>query len=117
MPQVIIALGSNCHQSAHIQWAAQRLARCLDDLRFSRRLWTADIHGSGAQYMNCLAIGVTFLNAERLQQELKAIESETGRTPGRVTIDLDLMLYDDLRYHERDGPRPYIQQLITDIQP
>ncbi len=39
----------------------------------------------------------------------------SGRTKQQVTIDLDLMLYDDERYHLRDWPHPYIQQLIDDV--
>ena len=47
---------------------------------------------------------------------LKAIEKEGHRSRGHVTIDLDLMLYNDARYHEKDWPRPYIQLLINDIE-
>ena len=116
MNNVIIALGSNHQQAAHIEWASQRLASVVRSLRFSRRLWTADSHGRGMSYMNRLACGTTSLTADDLQQALKAIETETRRTPGRVTIDLDLMLYGDSRYHLSDWPRPYIQQLLPDIQ-
>lgn len=112
---VIIALGSNCRQAVHIQWASQRLTTLLHDLRFSRLLWTQDIHGTGIFYMNRLAIGTTDLTADALQQTLKSIEAETGRTAGSVTIDLDLMQYGDRRYHEKDWSRPYIRQLIPDV--
>lgn len=115
MPQVLIALGSNYLQSAHIEWASQRLSAIVCDLRFSRKLWTKDIHGHGILYMNRLACGTITLSADQMQQALKAIEAETHRTSGCVTIDLDLMQYDDERYHLADWPRPYIQQLIPDI--
>jgi 2-amino-4-hydroxy-6-hydroxymethyldihydropteridine diphosphokinase len=116
MNNVIIALGSNLQQAAHIEWASQRLAAVVQSLRFSRRLWTADIHGRGMFYMNRLACGTTSLTADELQQALKAIETETRRTPGRVTIDLDLMQYGDERFHLSDWTRPYIQQLLPDIR-
>ena len=116
MPQVIIALGSNTQQAAHMQWATTRLARLLGSLRMTRRLWTEDIKGSDCLYMNCLAAGTTTLTADELTQALKTIEAETGRTKGRVTLDLDLMLYDARRYHLSDWPRPYIQQLLPDLQ-
>ena len=134
MVNVIIALGSNHLQAAHIEWASQRLAAVVQSLRFSRRLWTEDIHGRGIFYMNRLAFGTTTLSATDLQRALKAIEAESGRvlspkagslsqgmlpavlpqTP-HVTIDLDLMLYGDDRFHLSDWPRPYIQQLINDV--
>lgn len=115
MCQVLIALGSNWQQALHMTWASQRLTAILGDIRFSRLLWTEDIHGTGIFYMNRLAVGTTTLSPEALQQVLKAVEADTGRTSDHVTIDLDLMQYDQQRYHERDWSRPYIQRLIPDI--
>jgi 2-amino-4-hydroxy-6-hydroxymethyldihydropteridine diphosphokinase len=113
---VIIALGSNWQQAAHIEWATQRLTGLLDVLRLSRKLWTEDIHGTGIFYMNRLAAGTTTLTANELTTALKAIETEARRSPEHITIDLDLMQYGDNRYHFRDWPRPYIQKLLPDIQ-
>lgn len=111
--QIIIAIGSNYLQSVHIQWASERLETLLGDCHMSRRLWTADIKGSGKMYQNRLAYGTTTLSAEELQQTLKQIEASAGRTKERVTIDLDLMQYDTRRYHEKDWQRPYILRLIS----
>ena len=113
--RVIIALGSNCRQAAHIHWASERLTFLLDDCRLSRMLWTADIKGSGRWYINRLATGYTELSTDQLRQLLKQIEAETGRTPEQVTIDLDLMQYDEQRYHEKDWQRPYVTSIINDI--
>ena len=112
---VMIALGSNYQQSPHIQWASQRLCTLLDNVRFSRCLWTRDVKGRDAWYMNRLAWGTTSLSAEELQAELKAMERLTHRSSGRVTIDLDLMQHNATRYHQQDWARPYIQQLYDDI--
>mgnify|MGYP002622603276 CR=1 FL=1 len=112
---VIIALGSNHQQAVYIQWASERVMQLLDDCRLSRCLWTADIKGTGKWYMNRLAIGMTDLSADDLQVMLKETEALTGRTKDMVTIDLDLMQYDDCRYHEKDWQRPYIQNIIQDI--
>lgn len=105
---VIIALGSNHLPSVHIQWASQRLAHLLNDVRLSRRLWTKDIKGTGIWYQNRLVFGTTTLSVDQLQAQLKSIEAETGRTKQRVTLDLDLMQYDRQRYHERDWNRPWM---------
>jgi 2-amino-4-hydroxy-6-hydroxymethyldihydropteridine diphosphokinase len=110
--RVIITLGSNSRQAAHIHWASERLSYLLDDCRFSRMLWTADIKGSGRWYMNRLVVGKTELSVDDLQNLLKQIESETRRTHEAVTIDLDLMQYDEQRYHEKDWQRPYVTMLI-----
>ncbi len=113
---VLVALGSDTLQAAHIQWASQRLSQLLNGLHLSRTLWTADIHGTGRYYMNRLAVGTTTLPADQLQQALKAVEQASLRSPGRVTIDLDLMQYGTLRYHLRDWPRNYIQRLLPEVQ-
>ena len=113
--RVIIALGSCCRQVAHIRWASERLTYLLDECRLSRMLWTADIKGSGRWYMNRLTTGHTELSVDDLQQLLKKTEAETGRTQEMVTIDLDLLLYDEQRYHEKDWHRPYVSTIINDI--
>ena len=112
MASVLIALGSNYHQSAHIQWASQRLAALLDGVTMSRVLWTPDIHGRGLWYMNRLLRARTTLSPTQLNELLKQTEQETRRTKEHVTIDLDLMQYDTERYHLADWERPYIQKLI-----
>ena len=112
MASVLIALGSNYHQSVHIQWASQRLSALLSDVTLSRVLWTPDIHGRGQWYMNRLLRAKTSLSPTQLTSLLKQIEQETQRTKQHVTIDLDLMQYDQQRYHLDDWQRPYIQQLL-----
>ncbi len=111
--KVLISLGSNSRQSAHIQWASQRLSIILFNPSFSRVMWTSDSKGTGRMYMNRLVSGSTEMTLEKIEEKLKAIEHETGRTSDMVTIDLDLMSYDERRYHLKDWSRPYIQQLIN----
>ena len=115
MVNVIISLGSNYHQGVHIQWASERLSQLLSDVHYSRKLWTQDIHHRNIWYMNRLVIAKTSLSVEELERTLKAIETETLRTPEHITIDLDLMQYDGQRYHLKDWSREYIQLLIDDI--
>ena len=112
---VIIALGSNERQAVHIRWATERLSCLLDDVHYSRILWTADVKGSGKWYMNRLVAGTTELPKEALEQWLKKTEAETGRTKEKVTIDLDILQYDDQRYHEKDWERKYVVDIINDI--
>ena len=115
MSHVIIALGSNTLQQAHIQWASQALATLLSDIKTSRVIWTPDIKGSGQWYLNRLVAGCTLLSKEQLEQQLKALEQRAGRTRQRINIDLDLMMFDQEKLHLRDWPRPYIQNLLPDI--
>ena len=116
MAYVLVALGSNCRPDVYMTWAAQRLCVLLEKVQYSRRIWTHDIKGSGVMYLNQLVAGSTSLTAKELETALKVIEREGRRSKEHVTIDLDLMQYDDMRYHEKDWPRPYIQLLIKDIE-
>ncbi len=115
MHRVLIALGSNHCQPVHIQWATEKLLTLLKDCHASRRLWTRDIKGREIWYMNRLVAGYTSLSADEMVQMLKSIEVTVQRTKERVTLDLDLMQYDDERYHLADWPRPYIQLLLGDV--
>lgn len=112
---IIIAIGSNASPAAHVQWASQWLSGTFRDVRLSRTLWTPDVKGTGRCYMNRLAVATTSRSCQDVERLLKQAEGRTGRTPGNVTLDLDLMQYDGARYHLSDWPRPYIQQLIPDI--
>ena len=115
MSRVLIAIGSNSRPEVYMTWAAQRLSTMLTDIRLSRCLWAQDYHGSMSWYQNRLVVGTTFMSETMLVETLKNIEVESGRRKGHVTIDLDLMLYDDTRYHQDDWSRPYIQQLLHDV--
>ena len=115
MSDVLISLGSNYLPAIHMQWASERLALLLTDVRYSRKRWTQDIHHRGIWYMNRLAVAKTAMSVEELERALKAIEAETQRSREHVTIDLDLMQYDSQRYHLKDWSRPYIQLLLPDI--
>ncbi len=112
MSSVLIALGSNYLQSAHIQWASQRLGTFLTDIEFSSVIWTPDFHGRNLWYMNRLLRAQTTLSPTLLNDLLKSVEQETRRTKEHVTIDLDLMQYDNTLYHLNDWNRPYIQKLL-----
>ena len=73
-------------------------------------------------YLNQLAIAHTPLTADELTQHLKALERSLGRTPemrsrGIVPIDLDLLLFNHRRYHERDWQRSYVKRLMEDKLP
>ena len=98
-----------------MHWASERLATLLTDVCFSSVIWTPDIKGTGRLYMNRLAVGETPIGVDDFIDMLKTLEGETRRTQAEVTIDLDLLQYDHLRYHERDWERPYIQQLLPDV--
>jgi 2-amino-4-hydroxy-6-hydroxymethyldihydropteridine diphosphokinase len=128
-------LGSNYEQANNLSEARECLSRLFADIRYSSELWTEPIGNKKkpvcpegqtgedvyyALYLNQLAEATTSLSPEEINLQLKAIESALGRTPvlrqrGIVPIDLDLLLYDDQRFHERDWQRPYVTRLLHEV--
>lgn len=116
----MLSLAANTQQKSHLAEARRRLSALIDGLAFTEELWTEPVGKARHPrlYLNQLARGTTTLSAEELQRELKQIEADMGRTAemrqqGIVPIDLDLLLYDGQRYHERDWERPYVRQLLA----
>ena len=113
---VIVALGSNTNPEQNISVASDELAGLLHSCHFSHTIWTYDIHHTGVKYLNRLVAGYTDMTVDELDEKLKTIENLHHRSRHEVTIDLDLMQYDGVRYHLKDWPRPYIQRLINEIE-
>ncbi len=136
----IISLAANCNQEKNLAEARSRLSKILFSAKYTAELWTQPITSSNQDsrhapdssanclsqppYLNQLVYARTRLSIGTLERRLKETERMMGRTAearqqGIVCIDLDLMQYDDVRYHLRDWERPYIQQLIanSDSQP
>jgi 2-amino-4-hydroxy-6-hydroxymethyldihydropteridine diphosphokinase len=99
---VAIALGSNLgDRRAHLEWAIDRLAASLSDLRASSFHETdpIDVDGPQPRYLNAAVVGQTALAPRPLLDLLLDLERQRGRTrPSRRaprTLDLDLILYAD----------------------
>jgi 2-amino-4-hydroxy-6-hydroxymethyldihydropteridine diphosphokinase len=103
VPVVALALGSNLgDRRAHLNWAVDRLAAHLTDLRLSSILETepVDVPDPQPPYLNAVVVGKTDLSPDMLMQKLLDLEREQGRTRPALraprTLDLDLILYGDL---------------------
>ena len=122
MHHVILSLAANRYQKSNLAKARQCLGELLTDLRYTDEQWTEPLSAKRRDlYLNQLAEGQTALTLEELNRRLKQIETDFGRTPekrqrGIVPIDLDILLYDDQRLHERDWQRPYVADLLQQLQ-
>lgn len=118
MHKVLLSLAANRDQEKNLDEARQRLAQVLFSLTFSRELWTEPIGAKRPDpYLNQIARGETTLSVEQLQQWFKQTETDMGRTDqdrreGIVRIDLDLLQYDDKRFHLKDWERDYVKALL-----
>ena len=65
--------------------------------------------------------GNTNLAMSEVEEQLKRIEQLAGNTldkrnMGVVEADIDLLMYDDVKLHEKDWQRSYIKELVERIK-
>ena len=114
---VIIALGSNVSKD--------NLALCrplLDEYmkvdRASGVITTDAIGMQSPPFANQLIGGTTCKTLDELTRLTKDTEVALGRKRGTgiVSIDIDILQYDDVRLHLSDWEREYVKQLYCQIQ-
>lgn len=116
--KIIICIGSNYEQVSHVKKAKKMLLDKFPSIVFSPELWTKPIGMESDDFLNLLAVTNTQLPLGEVEATLKEIENECGRkvfdkANGVVKIDLDILMYDRLRLHERDWQRMYIKKLLA----
>lgn len=117
--QILISLASNKQQEAHLAAAREQLTQLLTEAHFTSAIWTEPVNTSRQEpYLNQLCKGTTAFGMNLLNELLKETEKRLGRThneDGIVAIDLDLLQYDDQRYHLRDWGRDYVKNLLNEL--
>lgn len=101
MSNVYISIGSNLDREQNVQKALQLLAQRFGKLHCSSIYETVPVGFSGALFYNLVLMFNTDLSPEDVVTELKQIENQCGRERNQPkfsnrSIDLDLLLYDDL---------------------
>jgi 2-amino-4-hydroxy-6-hydroxymethyldihydropteridine diphosphokinase len=97
-----VALGSNLgDRRAHLDFAVARLRALLDGLKISSYIETEPVAAvPQPRYLNAAVVGRSSLPPRDLLKALLDIEQERGRErpfkDSPRTLDLDLILYDDL---------------------
>ncbi|MCR5129843.1 MAG: 2-amino-4-hydroxy-6-hydroxymethyldihydropteridine diphosphokinase [Prevotella sp.] len=118
--ELIIAIGSNTSQQTNMKLARQMLIRQFGEVVFTRDLETTPIGLDSDSFLNCLACTQTTLMYRQVKTVLKQLEQEMGaseeeKAAGRVIIDLDILRFNGRRYHVKDWDRPYVKQLISEL--
>src|SRR3954462_13426995 len=128
MTPVYLALGSNLGDRQRVLGEGGRRLRAVPGLtvgRVSPYYETAPVGGpadSGA-YLNAVAEADTSLPPDQLLQTLLDVERQFGRVRSEPnaprTLDLDLILYDDLVRHRPDPvvPHPRLHERRVVLQP
>jgi len=101
MATVYIGVGSNIDRDESIRAGIKMLRQEFNNVRLSRIYESSAVGFEGDNFYNLVAAMETDLNPQSLQDKLHEIESQFGRVRGGPryvsrTLDLDLLLYDDL---------------------
>ncbi|MCE2573483.1 2-amino-4-hydroxy-6-hydroxymethyldihydropteridine diphosphokinase [Motilimonas eburnea] len=105
MAQIYISVGSNIDRAHYIQAGIDAMTALFGELKVSSVFESEAVGFNGSAFYNLVVGADTQLPAEEVAQCLKQIELENGRTPDSRkfsprTLDLDLLLYDDLITHQ-----------------
>lgn len=127
-----VGVGTNRgERRAHLALARRRLSEMLDGLACSDVHETAPVgEAGGRRFLNMCCTGATTLAPAELLAGLQAVEEEAGRpapgTSGRSgarTLDLDLLLYGEMRVeapglvvpHPRLAERAFVLVPLSDV--
>jgi 2-amino-4-hydroxy-6-hydroxymethyldihydropteridine pyrophosphokinase len=130
MPQVFVAAGSNVEPERHLARAVAHLQGQFPDVRFSPWYRNRAAGFEGDDFINLAASFTSTLPVHEVLERLHCIEALCGRprdTPKWAprTMDLDILLYDDLICEEPrlKLPRPdllkraYMLGPLADLAP
>lgn len=122
MHNILIALGTNVIAD-RIRFVETCLEQSFEDVRFTQTIPTEPMgeRFKGKQFFNAVMAGKTFMARNEVVEQLKRIEQLAGNTQdkrnmGVVEADIDLLMYDDERLHEKDWQRPYIKELVEELR-
>ena len=122
MHDILIALGTNVIAD-RIRFVETCLEQSFEDVRFTQTIPTEPIgeRFKGKQFFNAVMAGKTFMARNEVVEQLKRIEQLAGNTQdkrnmGVVEADIDLLMYDDVKLHEKDWQRSYIKELVEELR-
>ncbi|MFD2164929.1 2-amino-4-hydroxy-6-hydroxymethyldihydropteridine diphosphokinase [Thalassotalea euphylliae] len=101
MARVYISIGSNVEREKYVQKGLDALAELLGELRVSSLYACEAVGFEGPEFYNLVVAADTGMSLLNLSSALRDIELANGRCPDAVkysprTLDLDLLLYDDV---------------------
>ncbi|MBQ4839149.1 2-amino-4-hydroxy-6-hydroxymethyldihydropteridine diphosphokinase [Pseudoalteromonas luteoviolacea] len=101
MAEIYISIGSNVDRERHFKNGLAALIDHFPNYKHSNVYESEPVGFNGRNFYNSVFAANTKMGVEQVCKLLKKIERDNGRTPGDKkfsprTLDLDLLLYDDL---------------------
>ncbi len=124
MPRVFVSIGSNIDRKNNIRGAVRELAAHYGMLTLSCVYESKAVGFEGRNFYNLVVSFDTAESIEQIKGTLCQIESRFGRTRQgnhfrSLTLDLDLLLYDDVVQHDDQVtlPHPDIERYAFVLAP
>jgi 2-amino-4-hydroxy-6-hydroxymethyldihydropteridine diphosphokinase len=105
MARIYISLGSNIERAANTRAGVKALSECFGELELSSVYESEAVGFAGDAFYNMVIACDSAEDVHRTNQKLREIEDANGRERSGPkfssrTLDLDLLLYDDLILNE-----------------
>lgn len=124
MARIYVSIGSNIEPRQNIVAAIVEMRKDFESITISPVYASAPIGFQGNDFLNLVIAIDTPLSLEEVRKALMAMEKQFGRKPDDKgfqsrTLDLDLLLYDNLIRHDDqfDLPRAEISQYAFVLKP
>lgn len=112
-----------CKPSIEHHKGTEILDSTFADCRFSRVMQTLPIgmENTNVRFANMLVVFKSTFDTEEVVSTLKHIEALCGdtriaRRRGEIVMDIDMLKYDEERFHLSDWQRHYVKALMEEMQ-
>ena len=121
-PTAYLSLGSNVSPEKNIQFALDQLSKIFGKVVSSSTYLTKSVGFEGSDFLNLVVKINTDLDPSELIEKLHLIEEMTGRVTGTKafndrTLDIDVLIYDDLVDLSLNIPRDEILKYGFVLEP
>lgn len=123
MHRIILSIGTNFNRESNAKLVKGIISEAFHKVQFSEELLTEPVGDvlSDKKFLNFLACGFTEYEPEQIVAKTKQMETQCGNTEflrkeGKIAMDIDLLKYDDQRFHESDWSRDYVKKLIKQFE-
>lgn len=123
MHRIILSIGTNFNRESNAKLVKEIISEAYQKVQFSEELLTKPVGDAinDEKYLNFLAYCFTEDEPDQIVAKTKQMETQCGnikllRKEGKIAMDIDLLKYDDQRFHESDWSRDYVKKLIKQFE-
>ena len=123
MHRIILSIGTNFNRESNAKLVKEIISEAFHKVQFSEELLTEPVGNvmNDEKYLNFLVCAFTEDEPEQIVAKTKQMETQCGNTEflrkeGKIAMDIDLLKYNDQRFHESDWSRDYVKKLIKQFE-